>query len=316
MILGHERRVGYFDRVISRGRLAHAYLLYGPERVGRHAIAFSIARALLCPNRAKKSQSIADAGDDCRACREIEVGTHPDVTVLGLGDTLVSKKEVRKEIPIEDIRELKRRFSFASVGDRWRIAIIDDADRMSTEAADAFLKLLEEPGARTLFFLIACSRDAVAPTIASRATPVGFSLVPDKTLLPFIRSRLPKENPEKILAIVQGRAGMVAEFAEHPERLREEEKLMAFFATAFKDGMLGALAMSEKAAEDEVMRDRAIRAFLAEFRRQLRSPASGEIRIHAAQTLSRALGIAAALEDTNVNPRLALDVMFAEDMTS
>ncbi|MFY9462817.1 MAG: hypothetical protein WAP52_01385 [Candidatus Sungiibacteriota bacterium] len=311
MILGHERQIKYFDRVIAAGRLAHAYLLYGPERVGKRAMAYAIARVLLCPQYAGNSQSIASAGDDCRVCREISAGTHPGLIALDPRHPLVPPKGVHDETLIDDIRELKHRFSFAPIAGAWRIAIIDDTDRMSADAEVSFLKLLEEPGAQTVFLLIASSRDAVPPTIVSRAMPILFAPVPDRVLAPYVRKHLPKENRENMLALARGRAGMIAEWVQNPERLAEEKKNAALFSSVFVGGMADMLALSEKAMQDEVMRRRIQDAWIAYLRRRL-TVAAGAERIDVACRITRALDIISVIEDTNINTRLAMDVMFAE----
>ena len=317
MILGHERQIRYFDRVILHGRLGHAYLLHGPERVGKRAIASAIARSLLCPQhyRGETSivKSIADAGDDCSVCWQIDAGTHQDVVVLDRAHTLVSDKDTRSEIPIEDIRELKRRFAFAPVAGAWRIAIIDEVDTMSRDAEVAFLKLLEEPGARTLFLLIAESRDAVPATIVSRATPLLFALVPDRALTPYVRAHLPKENFDDILAMARGRAGLIVAWAQDSKRLAEDKKNAAFFSKSFAGGMADMLALSEKATESEAMRYDGRDAWIGYLRRRLAAATASERR-DAAGHIARALDLAAVMEDTNVNPRLCLDVMFSEGM--
>jgi len=311
MILGHERQIRYFDRVMAAGRLGHAYLLHGPERVGKRTIAFAIARALLCPNSGVTGQSIADAGDGCGACRAADAGTHPGLTLLDRGHTLLSDKEVRSEIPIADIREMKRRFSFAPAGNAWRIAIIDEVDIMSRDAEVAFLKLLEGPGARAFFLLIASSRDAVPPTIVSRAASVLFAPVPDAVLAPYIRTHLPKENINDMLAMARGRTGMLVEWARDLKRLLEEKKDTALFSGSFAGGTAGMLALSERVSGDESGRRRARDWWIAHLRRGI-GAASGAERREAARRLARALDLAAVMDETNVNPRLALDVMFAE----
>ena len=314
MILGHERQVRYFDRVIAAGRLGHAYLLHGPERVGKRAIAFAIARALLCPfyyrGEASIVKSIASAGDDCRACREIDANTHPNVVMVSIDYPLVPPKETRSGISIDDIRELKHRFAYAPVQDAWRIAIIDEVATMSTDAEVAFLKLLEEPGARTLFLLIARSRDAVPATIVSRATAVLCSLVPDHTLAPYIKAHLPQENPQEIFAMARGRAGLVVEWARDPACLAEEKKFAAGFEKSLAGGGAELLALSERAADDEALRSRVREAWIYSLRRGL-SVTDGGVRYAAARRIARTLDLAGAMDETNVNPRLALDVMFA-----
>lgn len=314
MILGHERQIAYLERAITGHRMSHAYLFYGPERVGKRAIAYAIARLLLCPNRAKTPARLVEAGDDCHICKQIDTGAYRDVIVLGLADTLVSKKETRKEIPIEDIRELKRRFAFAAAPGAWRIAIIDGADRMSAEASDAFLKLLEEPGSWTLFILVAPSRDALPATIVSRATPVGFSLLPDRILAPVIPTYLKKEDAQDLLAIAGGRAGILMECMRDPAGFTEEKKFMTSFTAAFRAGIPGILLFAEKASGDEATRERALYTFIAGLRRKLASAPPPE-RSSLAQRLAHALDLAALMQTTNVNPRLLLDVMFVEGTT-
>ena len=315
MILGHERQIRYFDRVIAADRLAHAYLLHGPERVGKRAIASAIARSLLCSNFKKDSASIADAGDDCSVCRQIDAGVHQDVVMVSIDHPLVppKEKETRSGISIDDIRELKRRFAYAPVQDAWRIAIIDEVATMSKDAEVAFLKLLEEPGARTLFLLIAESRDAVPATIVSRATPLLFALVPDRALTPYVRAHLPKENFDDILAMARGRAGLIVAWAQDSKRLAEDKKNAAFFSKSFAGGMVDMLALSEKAAESEAMRYDGRDAWIGYLRRRLAAATASERR-DAAGHIARALDLAAVMEDTNVNPRLCLDVMFSEGM--
>lgn len=309
MILGHERQVKYFDRVIARGRLGHAYLLHGPERVGKRATARAIARALVCPQYKKKSQSIADAGDDCRVCREIDTGVYPDLIMLDREHTLISDKDIRHKIPIDDVHEMKRRFAFAPAGDAWRIAIIDEIDTMSRDAEVAFLKLLEEPGGKTLFILITRSRDAVPATIVSRTIPVLFSPVPDSTLAPFVRIHMPRENPDDILALARGRAGLVAEWAREPRLLAEEKKLIVGFEKLFAGGAAELLALSERVSDDEMTRRRARTAWICSLRGHLFGSDSTERR-RAAARIARALDITGTMDETNVNPRLAMDALF------
>jgi DNA polymerase-3 subunit delta' len=302
----------YFDRVITSGRIAHAYLLHGPDRVGKRATAYAVATALVCPGFAGRGVSVADAGDGCGICRAVASGAHPDITVLDRERTLVSDKETRKAIPIEDIRELKRRFSFASVGDSWRIAIIDEVDTMSRDAQVAFLKILEEPGPRTLFFLIASSRDAVAPTIVSRAMSILFSPVPDSILAPYVRVSLPGEDASAIVASAMGRAGAVISWVRDSRLLAEERKTAALFAHAFARGLAGCLDLGAQIGDDDIMRRRACDAWVVHLRRSVLEASGVRARRHAAARIARVLDLDAAMEETNANPRLALDMMFAE----
>lgn len=274
MIRGYERQITYLERVRARGRLAHAYLFYGPDRCGILAIAKSLIKGLYCPNYGGET-SLVKAGDGCRECAAVDADTHPAVILLDLEHSLTSEKETRKKIPIDDIHELRRRFSLAAAGGAWRVAIVHHADTMSEDARDAFLKLLEEPGAQTLFILITDARESVSPTIRSRAVPLGFF------------------------------GGDVA---------GADDTMKGATRIALSSGIPEALALSERIAGDAAARTAAIRAVLDLLRARIYAARASGDRVEAARRISRVLDIAAAAETTNVNARLAMDAIFLESM--
>ena len=173
MTVRYERQLQYLQRVRERGRLAHAYLFYGPDSESIMRIAKDFAKTLVCSKSDYGGLASIPHGA-CKECVAVDADVHPFVVRLDLAHTLVSKKEARKDIPIGDIRELKRLFSLTIPDGGWRVAIIGQADTMSRDARDAFLKLLEEPGERTLFVLIAGQRESVPATICSRSVPLSF----------------------------------------------------------------------------------------------------------------------------------------------
>lgn len=270
----NERQIRYLDRVIARGRLAHAYLFYGPDIAAQLEIAKALARSLRCPN-SRAETSILNAGDGCGECAAIDADLHPHVVLLDLAHTLTSDKEERKDIPVDDIRELRRIFALSVPDGRWRVAILNRIDTMSKAAADAFLKLLEEPGERTLFLLISAAREIVPPTIVSRAIPMRFS----------------------------GGGG-----AKSPA----DDKIRAAIRAAYGRGIAGVLAFTERRAQDREARLSAADALVGMLRARVLAAADSRERLEAARRLERVLDIAADLETVNVNPRLALDVMFLE----
>ena len=230
-ILGHECQVFYLNKLLGKGTFAHAYLFHGPAHVGKLTVAKLLASALHC---SAKPQILEAVCNECDVCRRIDEGVYPEVWIVDPKHSLVSAKDKRRDIPIEDIRELKRLLSFAPVKDCWRVAIINEAERLSQEAANSFLKLLEEPGARTLFILITDSPELVPLTIRSRVQPVRFSLVPRKRLEAFLarparvssdgaREGIAAPLREELLLLSRGRPGLLLEFIRDEARLRKEQ---------------------------------------------------------------------------------------------
>jgi DNA polymerase-3 subunit delta' len=171
-IQGHERWVEMFRQVVRRQRLAHAYLFVGPEGVGKRLFALELAKALLCE---RNDPGQLDACGQCDACLLVEARTHPDFF-------LVAKPEDKNVLEIEVMRELCQGFGLKAGRGHGKVAVLDDADDLNAEAANCFLKTLEEPPPRSVFILIGTSLDGQLPTIRSRCQVIRFAPLPEKTV--------------------------------------------------------------------------------------------------------------------------------------
>jgi len=164
-IRGHDALVEGFRRAVRRGRLAHAYLFTGPAGVGKRLFALELAKALLCE---KNSRDQLEACDRCPSCVQVEAGTHPDFF------TAVRPPEAL-EFPIELMRQLCQSFSLKAARGRGKVVLLDDADDLNEEAANCFLKTLEEPPPRSVLILIGSTPDRQLPTIVSRCQVIRFA---------------------------------------------------------------------------------------------------------------------------------------------
>lgn len=197
-IVGQELAVSCLERSLGRGRIAHAYLFAGPEGVGKEEAALVLAQALNCP-----AASSAPCGS-CSTCRRIEDGLYPDVQRVA---------PAGNNIKIDQIRTLQQEAYFRPLEGRRKVFIITEAHRMTEEAANSFLRLLEEPPPYALFILLTSQPDSLLPTILSRCQLVPFSPLPPG----LIRDKLEGE-----LGLSRERAGLVAALAGGSwERARE-----------------------------------------------------------------------------------------------
>ena len=314
-LIGHDRQLAYLNSCRTRGTLPHAYLFHGPEHVGKLSVALTLAQSFFCLEAQKND--IRSVCGTCSSCRAIAEFRHRSVFFLDTTHTLVSKKETRKEIPIEDIRELKRILSFAPQGDQWRLAIINEADKMSEEAANAFLKLLEEPGSNTLIILVSPHKDFLLPTIVSRVQAISFFTVPDKDIkIMLVKNGIEPEMQEEFLALAGGRPGVLIRLLGNPAFASEQKKLFNTIQVAVRNrDMVSLLRVSEQISQDPVLRDQGISCVIGDFRKELMNASSNssfdEID-KIAKKIKQIDHIAELIDSTNVNPRLAMDVMFLE----
>ena len=311
-LIGHDRQIQFLNSCRMRGTLPHAYLFHGPEHVGKLTIALTLAQSFFCPEASK--DDIRSVCGTCQSCRAIADYRHPSIFFLDTTHTLVSKKENRKEIPIEDIRELKRILSFAPQGNAWRLAIINEAEKMSTEAANAFLKLLEEPGSHTLIILISPHLELLMPTLASRTQAIGFLTISDKIMRAAIGEKgIASEQSEEFLALAGGRPGVIIRLCNDTAFASEERSLVREIqaGVASKD-MISLLRVSEQISQDAAQRRQAIYGVTALLRKELMNMPSGKSCDPIVRKIKRIDRIAELIDSTNVNPRTACDVMFLE----
>ncbi len=172
-IIGHDKVVDQFRLALVRGRLASSFLFAGPPGIGKRSFAIKFAQALLCENNPAEA---LDPCEHCPACIQVIAGTHPDFQ-------LVSKPDDKSFIPLELLigdKEHRRREGLCHyialkpmMGGR-KIAVIDDADYLNAEGANALLKTLEEPPPRSVLILIGASPAKQLPTIRSRCQLIRF----------------------------------------------------------------------------------------------------------------------------------------------
>jgi DNA polymerase-3 subunit delta' len=173
--------------------LPHAYLFLGPAGVGKRTTALALAKALNCPVQQ------AEACNRCSTCQRIERSLHPDVHLV---------EPQGQAIKIDQIRHLQSLLSLHAYEGGTKVAILDDASRLTKEAANALLKVLEEPPALTLLILVCQHLGELPATVLSRTQMLRFGLLRHPTLVTLLRQQgRPQAEAELLASLSGGRPG-------------------------------------------------------------------------------------------------------------
>ena len=177
-VAGQEHIVKTLKNALATGKLAHAYLFAGPRGTGKTTMAKLLAKALNC------DEGIGHQCNECKNCKAIIEGTHPDVLEL----------DAASNNGVDEIRELIDKVKYGTILGRYKVYIIDEVHMLSTGAFNALLKTLEEPPEHVIFILATTEPHKILPTILSRCQRYDFTKLSDKDIKKRIKSVLEKEG--------------------------------------------------------------------------------------------------------------------------
>ncbi len=237
-VIGQERALDALRRVLASDRVAHAYLFHGPDGTGKRAAALAFAQALQCERRGTPGGAPDEACGRCLPCTKVARLIHPDVhvylprpsdadagdlaeRVARLAEEPYAAVDYRRRPSLDDAKkgsnkqsaysialvneEVRRALAFRPVEGRRVVAVLTDAEAMRDQAANAFLKLLEEPAAAAVLILTAERADGVLPTVLSRCQRVRFDPLPPEAVEVALAERI---------GVEAGRAAFVARLAD------------------------------------------------------------------------------------------------------
>jgi len=156
------------QRSLARGRLGHAYLFTGHHLEELESIARTLAKTLNCQKPVKTGGEATDCCDECLSCRKIDQETHADVH-------WARPESKSRVVTVEQMRDLMREIQLKPAEAEFKVAIIAAADRLNQQAANAFLKTLEEPPAKSVLILLSTDPQRILETILSRCLRLNFS---------------------------------------------------------------------------------------------------------------------------------------------
>ena len=299
-LAGHDKQALLLASSYRTGRLHHALMFEGPAGIGKASMAFQFAQHLIGDPEARQAPehlALLDAGSD--EFRQMANGTH--LQVMHLTRPFDPKAEKFKTVlSVEEIRRINHFLSMTNIGKGFRVIIIDPVNDMNASAANALLKNLEEPPARTLFILIAHAAGRVLPTIRSRCQSLQFGSLNDSDLKEAVKQasadfKASNSEPDRMARLSDGsvrRALMLIGFGglevtESADRIIEGAVFNSDKAQKLGDAMTArdadiqyqllidhllqkvARAATRHAAQDDVRRAAALAQFHGETRQAL-----------------------------------------------
>lgn len=204
-LIGVEAQEHAFIDAVSRGRLHHAWLLCGPEGVGKASFAYRAARYLMGRDRDRDYGLMGISPDDPDA-KLIAAQSHPDLLVLEREE---KDGKTRKNIMVDAVREVGEFFSKAPSRSPYRVCIVDAVDDLNINSANALLKILEEPPERGVLFLVSHSPGKLLATIRSRCRRLSFAGWDDDLVKTFVEARAEPspEALERLVVMAKGSPG-------------------------------------------------------------------------------------------------------------
>jgi len=214
-IVGHQSIVSYLQNNLEDSQIAHAYLFVGPEHIGKTTVSENFVNSLVCENLDQEAGAIPCG--QCQHCRQVAKGIHPDVFwVQRTADEKNGK--LKKNISIEQMRELQNKLGLHSFLDSYKVAVINEASTLSPGAANSLLKTLEEPTPKTVIVLLAANLARLPQTIFSRCQVLRFLPVSDQEIFDYLLSLKVERKKARVLAALSfGRPGVAANYSSDPD---------------------------------------------------------------------------------------------------
>ena len=295
MIIGHEKKLQFLKKSIQLNLLSHAYLFYGESQIGKRTIAMELAKFIYCETICNK----------CRNCLDIEKKVHPDVIII---------EPQNNNIPISKIRDLQSALALTGSQGKHRVVIIDQAHCLNQDAQSAFLKILEEPKGKIIFFLITAYPEILFSTILSRVCRIYFSPVPALKIKDFLtKKKLKQEEINELITLSFGKPGLVLDFLSDKNLLEERRRKMEEVIKLKGSDLFLRFQYAKYLSQDAEETEKVLEIWLRYFRQRLLNGSDTDY------SLKKLLKIIKLIQDTNflisstnVNSKLALENLLIE----
>lgn len=237
MLIGHNKIWQFLKSSYEMDKLAHGYLFFGEEGLGKKKLAKEFIKFLNCQSDKNKPCQI------CRQCRTIERGEFPDFSLI---------EPSKKEIQIDQIRDLKYSLSLKSYEGGYKAVIINEAQTLNQEAYSCLLKTLEEPLGKAIIILISQTKESLPKTILSRIEQIKFHRVSEKEIDDYLKSQnIPQNRLKEISFLSEGKPGTALNYLNNPAKMEEEKKIISDFIKLKEVSLAGRFQYIKDLTDDE-----------------------------------------------------------------
>ena len=232
-IIGNEKNKKLLEDIITKNKIANAYMFIGQESIGKFLFAKEFAKAILCLNENKPCNK-------CKSCLELENSNNPDLTII---------EPDGNNVKIEQIRELNKKVVEKPIVSTKKVYIINDGQNITKEAQNALLKTLEEPPEYVTIILITTSESAFLPTIKSRCTKINFNKLTKEEMLNILKNKYNYQNIADIVYKISN--GSINKSIQVIERQSEFETINKTFSNLENTNIIDLINSKEEIFKDK-----------------------------------------------------------------
>jgi len=290
-IIGHKKILALLDRSITKNTVSHAYLFHGPAHTGKFTVAEDFAKKLT------GSENVVN----------------PDLIIVK-PESEEKKGVIKKnDIKIEQIRELQHQLNLSSQLGNYKVAIIDEAERLNKTAQNSLLKTLEEAGPGVVLILVVTDIRRLLPTILSRCQKIKFGTVSEKEM----RQEIIIENEEKIDELIfwsLGRPGLMLNLLKNEDELKFRKDSAKQLEKLFSQNVSERFSLAEEMSKDTAILAEKLNLWLFIFREAMlgRKKFTKTDRAKILKLIGKTEKSLETIKDTNSNARLVLENLFLE----